>query len=77
MKIVTNRVKAPNFAHLFLLTYQTNLEGVPCDLTFGGGGGGEETHISYAIPLHLHESEATVLNVFDSHSLCQIILYNY
>ena len=36
-KIVTNRVKAPNLAHLFLLTYQTNLEGVPCDLTFRGG----------------------------------------
>ena len=34
--IVTNRVKAPNLAHLFLLTYQTNLEGVPCDSTFRG-----------------------------------------
>ena len=33
-KIVTNRVKAPNLAQIFLLIYQTNLEGVPRDLAF-------------------------------------------
>ena len=34
---MTNRVKAPNKVQMFLLTKETNLEGVPRDLAFRGG----------------------------------------
>ena len=39
-KIVTNRVKASNMAHIFLRAYKTNSEGVPRDPSIWGGGGG-------------------------------------
>ena len=57
---MTNRVKAPNSVQMFLLTYETNLEGVPRDLAFWGG---HEAHRNYTILKCRHESEAVAFNV--------------
>ena len=38
--IVINRVQAPNLAQMFLWVYETNLERMPRDPNFPGGGGG-------------------------------------